>query len=97
LSRAGLAPGQRLFSEDARELIFRASSGVPRRIKTRAHASMVEAAERGSGGIYEDHVRSAALNRGLKLPPQASAEEPAAANGRARGSWFQNLFSRRRA
>ena len=77
LARAGLAPKQQLFSDDARDLIFRATGGLPRRITTLAHASMLEAAERGSNGVFGDHVRSAALNRGLTIaPPEVTAAQP---------------------
>jgi len=72
LQRAGLPPGQRIISEGARELLFSATAGLPRRITTLAHAAMEEAAERGSTGVFEDHVRSAALNRGLTLSPAPS-------------------------
>ena len=96
LSRAGLPQGQSIFSEDARDLIFRATGGLPRRITTLAHASMVEAAERGSNGVFEDHIRSAALNRGLSIPdaPPPAPETPAV---QRKPSWFQTLFGLRKA
>ncbi len=94
LSRAGLAPGQRLFSDDARDLIYRATGGLPRRITTLAHSAMVEASERGSTGVFEEHVRSAALNRGLTISAPV-ASEAAAKNGSApRRSWFERLLRR---
>ena len=95
LSRAGLAAGQNLFSDDARHLLFRATAGLPRRITTLAHAAMVEAAERGSNGIYEDHIRSAALNRGLTIVPEAPPEP--LQNGIPRRSGLFGWLNRRKA
>lgn len=97
LSRAGLAPTQRLFSDDARELIYRATGGLPRRITTLAHAAMQEAAERGSSGVFEDHVRSAALNRGLTIAPAPVPKETAVANGVVPKRSFFEWLTRKRA
>lgn len=96
LSRAGMPAGQRIFSDDARELVFRATGGLPRRITTLAHASMVEAADRGSNGVFEEHVRSAALNRGLHIPAATPQPVAAASNGEAvpRRGWLDWLIKR---
>ncbi|MFN2529435.1 MAG: ExeA family protein [Candidatus Baltobacteraceae bacterium] len=96
LSRAGLAPTQRLFSDDARELIFRATGGLPRRITTLAHAAMEEAAERGSSGVFEDHVRSAALNRGLTIPQASAVKEAQPANGAVPKRSFLEWLTRKK-
>jgi general secretion pathway protein A len=99
LARSGLPPGQNIFSDDARELLFRATGGLPRRITTLAHASMVEAADRGSNGVFEDHIRSAALNRGLTIAPAPVLAMPAP-NGPVtpkKTSWLQSVFGLRRA
>lgn len=95
LARAGLPAGQRIFGDDARDLVFRISDGLPRRITTLAHAAMVEASERGSNGVFDEHVRSAALNRGLTIPA-ASARTVSAQNGdpKASRNWFDRLIGR---
>lgn len=95
LARAGLAPGQRLFSDEARDIVYRATGGLPRRITTLAHASMVEAAERGSSGVFGDHVRSAALNRGLTIAPEALPEPEPVKNGAPSWPFFQWLTKRK--
>ena len=99
LARSGLPAGQNIFSDDARELLFRATGGLPRRITTLAHASMVEASDRGSNGVFEDHIRSAALNRGLTIAPAPVLAIPVP-NGPVtakKTSWLQSLFGLRRA
>lgn len=94
LTRAGLAAGQRLFSDDARDVLFRTTGGLPRRITTLAHASMVEAAERGSSGVFEEHVRSAALNRGLTIPSPAEPTAASQNGAMQRPNWFERLIRR---
>ncbi|MDP9017973.1 MAG: AAA family ATPase [Candidatus Eremiobacteraeota bacterium] len=95
LSRAGLASGQRIFSDEARDLLYRATGGLPRRITTLAHAAMVEAADRGSSGVFEDHVRSAALNRGLTIAPPPAPATVTPQNGEPPArTWFERLIRR---
>ncbi|GAC1655461.1 MAG: hypothetical protein NVS9B12_06580 [Vulcanimicrobiaceae bacterium] len=95
LSRAGLSAGQQLFSDDARDVLFRATGGLPRRITTLAHAAMIEAADRGSNGVFEEHVQSAALNRGLQIAPRAEPPSEPIQNGTlARKPWL-NWFARK--
>lgn len=96
LSRAGLPAGQRLFSEEARALLFAASGGLPRRITTIAHAAMLEAAERGSTGVFEDHLRAAAANRGLTIAQSTPVinGKPETPQARPRTSWLRTLLGR---
>ena len=65
LGRAGLPPGQQLFSPDARTALAQASGGIPRRMTMLAHLAMREAADRASTLVSEDHVHSAMMARGI--------------------------------
>ncbi len=47
-SRAGLLPGQQLFTPDARALLIDAAAGLPRRLTMVAHVAMQEASDRAS-------------------------------------------------
>lgn len=82
LGRAGLAPGIKVFSPEALDLIVRSSGGLPRRLTTLAHTAMVEAAERGSSGVFEEHAVSAVRSRGASLGPPLPKHE----NGHVDGS-----------
>jgi type II secretory pathway predicted ATPase ExeA len=98
LSKAGLTPGQQLFAAEARELLIRASSGLPRRLTMLAHMSMEEAADRASTLVRDDHVRAALVARGLREPPPVSAPNADAVhtNGEAQRGFFSRLLTRLR-
>jgi general secretion pathway protein A len=99
LSRAGLPPGQQLFSPEARAQLIQSSAGLPRRLTMLAHLSMEEAADRASTLVREDHVRAALIARGLPecvvepSQPQPAIEAPSS-NGDA--GFFSRLFMRLR-
>jgi MSHA biogenesis protein MshM len=99
LQRAGLAPGQQLFTPDARSLMLAGSGGIPRRLTMLAHSAMEEASDRGSVLVNEDHVRTAMLSRGISAPKPGRAMESAALNGDPKASrdrgFLARLFSRR--
>src|SRR5579884_447558 len=92
LTRAGLTPGQQIFSPEARTLLLHSSSGLARRLTMLAHLSMEEAADRASTLVREDHVKSALTARGISL---AKAPVHASANGNGAG-FFDRLFTRLR-
>lgn len=101
LTRAGLAPGQSLFSPDARALLVDAAAGLPRRLTMLAHLAMQEAADRASSLVNEDHVRAAMTVRGIVVPPKVDVPSSStngahgdAAKPSARG-FFARLFARR--
>ena len=96
LSRAGLSPGQQIFTPEARTLLTAAAAGLPRRLTMLAHLSMEEAADRASTLVREDHVRAALTARGIGEP--VSVPEPlieASANGHQSG-FMERLFARLR-
>ncbi|HET9097856.1 MAG TPA: AAA family ATPase [Candidatus Baltobacteraceae bacterium] len=95
LSRAGLAPGQQIFTPEARTLLTRAAAGLPRRLTMLSHLSMEEAADRASTLVREDHVRAALVARGIPEPVAATEPliEGPALNGRHAG-FFERLFAR---
>lgn len=102
LQRAGLPPGQQVFTADAREMLVRGSAGLPRRLTMVAHLAMEEAADRASTLVNEDHVITAMAMRGIVVDrkPVASALNGNAHNGSADGSdrgFFRRLFARRSA
>jgi general secretion pathway protein A len=68
LSRAGLTPGQTLFSSEARGLLIAASGGVPRRLTMLSHLALEEASDRASTLVNENHVRAAMAARGIGEP-----------------------------
>lgn len=103
LTQAGLPAGTRLFSDDALELLIAASNGFPRRLTTLAHTAMLEAADRASQLVFEDHVGAALRAHGIAPPPKApppapvtvpeapAREVPVATNGH-RPSLFARIF-----
>lgn len=103
LSRAGLSPGQSIFTPDARTLLVESSEGLPRRLTMLAHLAMQEAADRASTLVHEDHVRAAMFARGIVLRPKPMSVPVVAestANGHVepvRGGFFSRLFARRSA
>ncbi|HEV7179516.1 MAG TPA: AAA family ATPase [Candidatus Baltobacteraceae bacterium] len=99
LARGGLAPGQQIFSPDARALLVDAGSGIPRRLMMLAHLAMQEAADRASTMVLEDHVRVSMLARGITEKPKPAVVESVLQNGalgddRPRGL-LSRLFARR--
>jgi type II secretory pathway predicted ATPase ExeA len=110
LTRAGAAPGQAVFTPEARALLIAAAGGLPRRLTMLAHLAMQEAADRASTLVNEDHVRTSMRIRGITLPPRVVVEpvappaEPpplvtngthAAVEAPARPGFFSRLFARR--
>src|SRR5579884_563599 len=95
LTRAGLAPGQQLFTPEARTMLTRAAAGLPRRLTMLAHLSMEEAADRASMLVREDHVRAALVARGIPEPVDEVGPiiEAPSANGHRPG-FFERLFGR---
>lgn len=73
LERAGMVTGNVVFSDEALRTIVAASAGLPRRLTTLAHDAMLEAAERSSARVFEEHATAAARNRGLRIPEVAKA------------------------
>jgi type II secretory pathway predicted ATPase ExeA len=96
LSRAGLSPGQQIFTPEARALLMQASAGLPRRLTMLAHLSMEEAADRASTLVREDHVQAALVARGITHVPAASQPlaEVRSTNGDA--GFLSRLFTRLR-
>ncbi len=96
LSRAGLGPGQQIFTPEARALLTQASAGLPRRLTMLAHMSMEEAADRASTLVREDHVQAAMAARGLResATPAQPLIEAASVNGDA--GFFSRLLTRLR-
>ena len=68
LTRAGLAPNTQVFSPEALQTIMFGSEGLPRRLTTLAHTAMLEAAERGSACVFEEHAAASVRSRGGSLP-----------------------------
>jgi hypothetical protein len=92
LSRAGLAPGQQIFTPEARAMLLQASDGLARRLTMLAHLSMEEAADRASTLVREDHVNAALAARGISLP---KVPAPASSNGNGT-SFLERVFTRLR-
>jgi general secretion pathway protein A len=92
LSRAGLAPGQQIFTPEARAMLLQASGGLARRLTMLAHLSMEEAADRASTLVREDHVNAALAARGISLP---KVPAPASSNGNGT-SFLERVFTRLR-
>jgi len=102
LQRAGLAPGQQVFTPEARALMIEAAAGVPRRLTMLAHLAMEEASDRGAILVSEDHVRAAMAARGIVVQPRPLAAAAAApsSNGsapEANPGFLARMFARRRA
>ena len=95
LARAGLQPGQAIFTPDARALLFEGAQGLPRRLTMLAHLAMQEGADRASTLVTQDHVEAALIARGLTIAPKplevalpSLSELPAPPRG-----FFGRLFS----
>jgi type II secretory pathway predicted ATPase ExeA len=73
LERAGAVSTDGSFTPEARGLLLEASDGLPRRLTMVAHAAMVEAVDRASTRVQQDHVHSAMLARGLTPRPKLDA------------------------
>ncbi|MHB8153395.1 MAG: ExeA family protein [Bacillati bacterium] len=95
LARAGLTPGQTLFTPDAREVLIGASGGLARRLTMIAHLALEEAADRSSSQVNEDHVHAALAVRGIVLPPSSEPLTEMVPEGTARRPFFARLFPRR--
>ncbi len=96
LGRAGLNPDQQIFTPEARSLLVRACSGLPRRLTVLGHLSMNEAADRASTLVRDDHVRAALAARGISEPaPVAAQAGPEPVNGH-RPNVLRRIFSRRK-
>jgi len=100
LHRAGLPPGQQLFTPEARALMLAGAAGVPRRLTMLAHSAMEEASDRGAVLVTEDHVRSAMLARGIVVVPRPAQPLPAPTSANGDGipsgrNFFARLFTRR--
>lgn len=93
LSRAGLAPGQQIFTPEARSLLTLAAEGLARRLTMLAHLSMEEAADRASTLVRDDHVRAAMTARGIAEPATPMQPELAvpSSNGKHPGFWERLL------
>jgi general secretion pathway protein A len=102
LQRAGLTPGQQVFTDGARSLLIEAAAGLPRRLTMVAHLAMEEASERASTLVNEDHVLTAMAMRGIAdvRRPAVTVLGESLGNGHAepieRG-FFRRLFARRSA
>jgi MSHA biogenesis protein MshM len=100
LQRAGLTPGQQIFTPSARELLIEGAGGLPRRITMVAHLAMEEASDRASTLVNEDHVLTAMAMRGIVVERPVAAPPETLANGRPetddRG-FLRRIFARRAA
>jgi general secretion pathway protein A len=94
LGRAGLTPGNQLFSPDARATLAQASGGIQRRMTMIAHLAMREAADRASTLVAEDHVLAAMMARGITRPRSIPAIIETTPNGEAETQRPAGLFSR---
>ncbi len=97
LQRAGLPPGQQLFTPGARALLISAGEGLPRRLTMIAHLSMEEAVDRASSLVNEHHVLAAMAARGIAAKPPGAAVKVAqnGSTAEGRGGFFARLFARR--
>ncbi len=91
LTQAGLAPGERIITPEARSLLAAASGGLVRRLTVLAHLSMEEAADRASTLVREEHVQAAIAARGLDAGAVRSKLAGASSNGSHRGFWERLL------
>jgi general secretion pathway protein A len=96
LTRAGLTPGQQIFTPEARALMLQAAGGLPRRLTMLGHLSMEEAADRASTLVRDDHVRAAMVARGIPDQPAIVEPlvEPQSTNGHT--GFMERLFARLR-
>jgi type II secretory pathway predicted ATPase ExeA len=98
LQRAGLTPGQQIFTPSARNTLIAGSGGLPRRLTMVAHLAMEEAADRASTLVNEDHVLTAMAMRGIAVQPTVAAPAQTAANGKSETAdrgFFRRIFARR--
>jgi MSHA biogenesis protein MshM len=99
LVRAGRPVDARIFGPEAVDAIIDSAGGLPRRLANIARGAMIEAAERGSETVFEDHVHASLRARGLPIPARhvvpvvAAANVPVAAPA-PEPSIFKRLFRR---
>ncbi len=101
LTRAGLTPGQPVFTPEARARLVEASDGLPRRLTMLAHLAMQEAADRASSLVNDDHVVAAMAIRGIT--PSAQTRSALSTNGEVTATppvepprgFFARIFARR--
>ena len=96
LSRAGLAPGQQIFTPEARSLLTLAADGLARRLTMLAHLSMEEAADRASTLVRDDHVRAAMTARGIAEPATPMQPEFAIPSTNGKHGFWERLLGRLR-
>jgi type II secretory pathway predicted ATPase ExeA len=98
LQRAGLTPGQQIFTPSAREQLIGGASGLPRRLTMVAHLAMEEAADRASTLVNEDHVLTAMAMRGIVVERPVVTPAETLANGKSETTdrgFFRRIFARR--
>jgi general secretion pathway protein A len=76
LVRAGRPIDARIFAPDAIDALIDSASGLPRRIANIARGAMIEAADRHSETVFEDHVHAALRARGIPLPQRTVPVAP---------------------
>jgi len=97
LQRAGLTPGQQIFTPSARELLVQGAGGLPRRLTMVAHLAMEEASDRASTLVNEDHVLTAMAMRGIVVERPVVTPAESLPNGKSetdRG-FLRRIFARR--
>ncbi|HZY98885.1 MAG TPA: AAA family ATPase [Candidatus Baltobacteraceae bacterium] len=98
LQRAGLTPGQQIFTPSARELLVQGAGGLPRRLTMVAHLAMEEASDRASTLVNEDHVLTAMAMRGIVVERPVVTPAQSLANGKSETTdrgFFRRIFARR--
>jgi type II secretory pathway predicted ATPase ExeA len=98
LQRAGLTPGQQIFTPSARELLVQGAGGLPRRLTMVAHLAMEEASDRASTLVNEDHVLGAMAMRGIVVERPVVTPAESLANGKSETTdqgFFRRIFARR--
>jgi MSHA biogenesis protein MshM len=94
LQRAGMPPGQQLFTPEARSLTLAGAAGIPRRLTMLAHSAMEEASDRGGTLVTEDHVRTAMFARGIAIVPKPAQPPPARTSNVDRIPQGRNFITR---
>ena len=100
LQRAGLTPGQQIFTPSAREMLVQGAGGLPRRLTMVTHLAMEEASDRASTLVNEDHVLTAMAMRGIVVERPVVTSAESLANGKSETSdrgFFRRIFARRTA